>query len=186
MIRAIRILAALAVLAAVPPALRVLAIMPWQCNVQRLQGQQFIDQWYSSPRRGDVVLQTREHLTRSYACEPYCAANAPMYMQRAALLRMLDRNDDATQTYREMLRHHQRPEIYLELGMMQLFDGQHAAAIDTFCVATRFSPGILLSGSRRWGRWLTLPELSGVEEEVFARVRREDPDFGDPRADPWD
>jgi tetratricopeptide (TPR) repeat protein len=186
MIRAIRILAAVAVLAAVPPLLRVLTVIPWRCNVQRLHAQQYIDQWYSSPRRGDVVLQTREHLTRSFACEPYCAANAAMYMQRAALLRMLDRNDEATQTYREMLRHHQRPEIYLELGMMQLFDGQHDTAINTFCTATRFSPAILLSSNRRWGRWMSLPELSGVEEEVFARMRREDPDFGDPRGQPWD
>lgn len=186
MIRAIRALVAVAVLAAVPPAVRVLAVTPWKCNDERLQTQQFIDKWYASPRREDAVMQTREHLSRNRACEPYCAANAAMYMQRAALLRMLDRKDEAVATYYEMLRHHQRPEMYLELGMMQLLSGEHDAALDSLCTAVRFAPSILFSGDRRWGRWLTLPELSGADEEIYQRLRREDPDFGDPRTNPSD
>ena len=117
-----------------------IAWQPWQCNVTRKTIQARTSQTY------DYVVDTfrasinaRSNLTALDPCLKAVPDDVGLYMLAAANDRLIGRFDDAATMYRKALQYDRRPELYYNLGLMELAMNQHQAAVADLVTAVCFS-----------------------------------------------
>jgi len=128
-----------AVLAATFLAWRM-AWQPWQCNVTMKEIQARTSRTY------DVVVDpfrasryARANLTALDLCLKAAPDDVALYMLAAANDRLIGRFDDAATMYRKALQYDRRPELYYNLGLMELALNQRQAAVADLLTAVCFS-----------------------------------------------
>jgi len=85
------------------------------------------------------VEVARANLARIDACVAADPTDVDFYMLAAANNHVLQRDDDAVALYREALSWSRRPEIYYELGMLELRMNRRAEAMADLLQAARFN-----------------------------------------------
>ena len=131
-------------------ALRTLCVAPYRANLvletvdRRTTYAETLDQASAAPlaRRNldDLTLiETPERLDPDW------------YLLYGANCEALGRKEDAAEIYSRALRIDQRPEIYVNRGMVMLQLGRMDAAVSDLAVAARFKPDVLydLNGDLR-------------------------------------
>lgn len=132
------ILAALAAIAAV-----YVVVWPrYDCNLQKAQLERLTNQAYNAGSNFRSAQLARSSLEMTDRCLR-SGADIDLLMIRAANLRLLDRKDEAADAYRAALRLDQRPEIYFNLGFVELERGRREVARDAFITAVAFNPLLL-------------------------------------------
>jgi tetratricopeptide (TPR) repeat protein len=110
-----------------------------------------------------VAPIARANLVTLADCLQRRPGDVDFLMMRAANDRLLGNYADARSTYQEALRYDRRPELYYELGSVELQLGHRDEALETLYQAVLFSRTYLASLS---------PD---VVEALNARLRREAP-----------
>ncbi len=127
--KALRIFLAAVVIAAGLAATWRWVIEPWRCNSQEPQLQQrtllAYDAASSSLRRVMLARDTMERIDGCMRCNP-TAVN--QYMIAAANYRLLGDKQSAERYYETALRYERRPELFLNLGIVQLELGKRTEA----------------------------------------------------------
>jgi tetratricopeptide (TPR) repeat protein len=158
--------ASLTILVAIGGALLAwrLAWQPWQCNIAKKEIEARTNMAY------DVVVDTfrvsRMARTNMAALEPCLAAmptDVSLYMLAAANDRLVGRVDEAATMYRKALQYDRRPELYYNLGLMELALKQRGPAVADLLTAVRFSRQYLAD----------LP--IDVQNEIMDALRRQYP-----------
>lgn len=117
-----------------------IAWQPWQCNVTKKAVEARTQLTY------DVVVDTfrvsrnaRANLTALELCLKTAPDDVALYMLAAANERLIGRFDEAATMYRKALQYDRRPELYYNLGLMELALNQRHAAVADLLTAVSFS-----------------------------------------------
>lgn len=176
--RAVRVLAAVVVLACTVWAILRVTVAPYRCDYARGEVALFVSSIDSIDSDYDRTVQARSYLAQVRSCLAVCPTNVYDLVYEGVLLYTLGAPDEAIAAYERVLRHHHRPELYVDLASMELERGLRERAIDHLVMATRFDRFAMRYVEKKTG--FLLPKVTGLEEEVYARVRREDPEFQAP------
>jgi len=117
-----------------------IALQPWQCNLTEKEIQASTSLTYDSVAD---PMQTSRNVHENLAALEPCLDAAPydiaLYMLAAANQRLIGRDADAATMYRRALQYDRRPELYYNLGVVELQLHQRAAAIADLLTAVSFS-----------------------------------------------
>jgi hypothetical protein len=121
--------------------LNYLCYRPYLCNqVSRSIKESTLLGWNDAERAPEnwrVVVEARRRLGRLQPCLDPCCATVELHMIAAANFRLLQRNGQAANEYRAALQYDQRPEIYFNLGLVEVADGQREQGIQDLVIAGR-------------------------------------------------
>ncbi|HEX3069801.1 MAG TPA: O-antigen ligase family protein [Thermoanaerobaculia bacterium] len=124
--------------------IRRIALQPWQCNLSEKVIQARTSLTYDSVT--DPIQASHNAHENLAALEP-CLEAAPqdiaLYMLAAANDRLIGRDADAATMYRRALQYDRRPELYYNLGVVELQLHQRDAAIADLLTAVSFSRAYL-------------------------------------------
>jgi hypothetical protein len=137
----VKVLGTVMLLAAVGIALHQLCVQPYQCNKIKKRSEIHTARDFEDQDSVTAIRSARDTLAAISRCE--CACDIDIYMVRAANYRILNRLGDAEREYSAALRCDRRPEIYYNLGMVQLQLGKRDLAIDNLVTAVYFNPYII-------------------------------------------
>jgi tetratricopeptide (TPR) repeat protein len=137
--RALKIIAIAAVALAAAKAIAVMCWAPYRCDIVKYDAQRMLFSIYDMPRTFRIITLTRSRIPPLQECLQVSPTDADMYMTVAALHRIMGRFDDAMEMYRSALRFEQRPELYLNLGLMQLESGDREQAMPNLTKACLFN-----------------------------------------------
>jgi O-antigen ligase len=118
------------------------AIRPLRCDVtlkdleRRTNSNLAARPLLAAPAARETIVETDRLLAR-------CPFSQELLMVRAANLRLVDRRDEAVETYRRALAIEKRPEILFQLGATLLETGRTQEALAAFTEACRFQPLLL-------------------------------------------
>lgn len=136
---------------------------PYRCNQEKKRIELFTRRAVEGGLPAVFVSrQARANMEFADRCLRVAPTDVDLLMEKAASLRLLGRYDDAAQAYRRALLIDQRPEIYFNLGEVNVQAGKNSEAIEAFLVAARFE--------RSWAGRI---DPKGVAEEVIRRLDRE-------------
>jgi len=144
-----------------------IALQPWQCNLTEKEIQTRTSLTYDNV--ADPMQTSRNAHENLAALEPCLDAaphNIALYMLAAANQRLIGREADAATMYRRALQYDRRPELYYNLGVVELQLHQRDAAIADLLTAVSFSRAYLHD----------LPV--DVQAEVSDALRRQFPYLG--------
>lgn len=119
------------------------AYLPWRADVERKRLERItLALWERQSRFGQVrarenVADARRYLDRG-------VHNTGLYMITAANYRLLDDYDQAVAMYREALQYDRRPELYYNVGLMELGRGRKEEAREALIYAALFNPYYIL------------------------------------------
>jgi Flp pilus assembly protein TadD len=139
---ALKAIGAAAVFAAATPALYYLCIAPYRANIQLVAVIAQTQKAISAPHARGVIIarQNIETLRKLLVVMP---TSVDLYMVLAANYREVGEDGQARDAYHSALRLDRRPEIYFNLGMLEMQAGQRDAAILDFAYAVRFEPPLI-------------------------------------------
>ena len=141
--RLIRIAAALLIACGAVVASYRFAYLPWRADVDRKRLERItLVLWERQPRFGqprarENVAEARQFLDRGIH-------NTGLYMVAAANYRILDDYDRAVAMYREALQYDRRPQLYYNVGLMELGRGHKEEAKEALIYAALFNPYYIL------------------------------------------
>src|ERR1019366_4501766 len=141
-----------------------IALKPWQCNLTEKEIQVRTSLTYDSV--ADPIQTSRyahENLAALEPCIEVSPHDIALYMLAAANQRLIGRDADAATMYRRALQYDRRPELYYNLGVVELQLHQRDAAIADLLTAVSFSRAYLRD----------LP--ADVQAEVSDALRRQYP-----------
>jgi len=116
--------------------------LPWRADVERKRLETItMALWqrqpiFASVRARENVVAARTYLDRGIH-------NTGLYMAAAANYRLFDDLDDAAAMYRAALRYDQRPELYYNLGIVELNRRHRAEAKAALVHAVLFNPWLI-------------------------------------------
>jgi tetratricopeptide (TPR) repeat protein len=141
--RPLRIVAAIVIGAAAFAAIGRVAYQPWRCSVMRRSLEPATLRLWE---RHDLLVasQARENAAMARACVGITPYDSAQYMLAAANDRLSGNIVTAAAMYETALRFDRRPEIYFDLGLMQLDLARTADAEESFVQAGSFDPYTIL------------------------------------------
>lgn len=158
MLRPARIFLTVAVLSSVCFAAYRFVILPHNCNVNRKRLRASTERVARLTDHFAAMRLARRNLDAASKAVQDCPHELDLYMIAAANLRALGRFPEAVEMYERALMVDRRPEIYFNLGLVELKLGRRSKAIEHLTTAAIFS-----------NRWRTnLPPE--VADEVHAGV----------------
>lgn len=134
---AIKLVVVLAVVAVFSFAIADLVVEPLQCNVDKKRIQSEARQMFSMGVGPAVAQRAHDNIRILRFCAERDPRDVDVYMTIAAEERVLGRFSDAELMYEQALRYDRRPEIYFNLGMVQLAQ-DHPEAVASFVRASSF------------------------------------------------
>jgi tetratricopeptide (TPR) repeat protein len=140
----------------------VLTWQPLQCDIAKNKLQRFTERIWDLPAGLTVTMTERQRAADLQRCIKVCPADVDLYMTLGAADQVLGRLPHAADNYQEALKYDRRPELFLNLGLVQLALKQHRAAVETLAKACAFEI--------RYAEDIPDPT---VREEVLASVRSE-------------
>jgi Flp pilus assembly protein TadD len=140
--RTLKSIAAAALLAAATASLYYLCIAPYTANIQLVALIAQTQKAIAAPQvRGAIIA--RQNIEKIRKLMVVLPTSVDLYMLLAANYRIVGENGQAREAYNGALDFDRRPEIYFNLGMLELQEGQRDAAIRDFAYAVRFEPPLI-------------------------------------------
>jgi len=173
--KSLRVVIALLIAAASLQAIQATVVRPYRCAQRKKLAQVVIDQAY---RRGESMpsaIVARQHLDEITRCIQESPEDVDLWMNKAALLRLVGLDSEAIKAYEQALRYDRRPEIYLNLGIVQAQQGDKPAAIESYARAVLYSPGLtraLDDPEMRKAVLARAAEIAPASAAALARVGR--------------
>ncbi|HVT43730.1 MAG TPA: hypothetical protein VMT00_05005 [Thermoanaerobaculia bacterium] len=140
MLRLSKIVAVIALNAAVVASIHDLCVVPLRCNIDAKNHQEETIRLLDTADPVRRAMRARTTLDNVRAAQTECRTSLDLVMIEAANLRALNRNLEAIDAYRRALRLAQRPEIYFNLGETQAVEGESSGAVASLAEACRFDP----------------------------------------------
>lgn len=137
--RLLKYAAAIAVIVLAGMAINQTVVEPCRCDAEKLKAQKRLYQIYSLPSSARVMLSARQGVEQMERCARVSPLDVDMYMTLAGFQRVLGRSEEALVSYRTALRYDRRPEIFLNIGLIELDSGRLEAAIPPLVTACRFN-----------------------------------------------
>jgi tetratricopeptide (TPR) repeat protein len=129
--------------AAVVIAVYRLAYLPWRADVERKRLETItVTLWERQPVFGGVRARENVGAARVYIDQGVHSVG--LYMVTAANYRYLEDYDHAAEMYRMALRYERRPELYYNLGMVELSRRHPEEAKEALIRAGLFNPFLIL------------------------------------------
>lgn len=141
--------------------------LPFECNIEQSAVRATITE---ANRRGEAfesAMTMRHHIATVTHCLELDPTNVELWMEKAALARLVDDDETAVSAYRSALRYDHRPEIYWNIGTVEFHEKHRREAIEAWahaCILNAF----LLHALREYG----------TVDEVVAKAEQIDPDAG--------
>jgi tetratricopeptide (TPR) repeat protein len=132
---AARLLLSIAIAAAGGLAIYRFCWLRHVCNNDEERIEQLTTRFYDHSESMSVRVLARRNADRMRECSLLFPTNVNVYMLRAANLRMMGLRAEAADEYRNALRYDHRRELYLELGLTELENGEPEKAADTLTTA---------------------------------------------------
>jgi O-antigen ligase/polysaccharide polymerase Wzy-like membrane protein len=137
--RAVGVLFAIVVIAGAAWVTRRFAWDPFVCEAKKLQLQARTNAALDASDAFSAAPIARDNIASAGECLTKRRGDIDLLMIRAANDRVLGNFDDARATYLEALRYDRRPELYYELGTVDLQRGHRAEGVDELFQAVLFS-----------------------------------------------
>jgi tetratricopeptide (TPR) repeat protein len=137
--RAIRWLTATGIMTIACYFVYTLAWRPFRCNIVKKRLQSVAFEIFELPNVPTVTLKARHAIAELQPCVAVCPTDVDMYMTLAAHDRVLGRLQHAADMYHQALSYDRRPELFFNLGMVQLQLNQRDAALIALTQACSFS-----------------------------------------------
>ncbi len=160
--RIVRWLSASFVAALAAYALHGLTWKPFRCNITTLRVQNEALRVWKFPEAPRVAARARRAIVEMERCIASCPTNIDMYMTLALHDRLIGRFDHASAMYREALKYDRRPELFFNLGLVELEMRRRQSALLALSKACSFD--IFYAND--------IPDVN-LREEVFAAVYAE-------------
>src|SRR5262245_46389620 len=142
MIKLIKVAGAIVIGLAALFAVRRLAYLPWRADVERKSLERItLALWERKPVF--AVVKARQNVVAARAYLDHGIHNSGLYMAAAANYRLFDDFGHAEEMYRSALRYDRRPELYFNLGLMQIDLGRREEGIQTLIRAGLFNPYLI-------------------------------------------
>jgi len=141
--RALKIVAAIVIGAMAIAAIGRVSYQPWRCSVMRRRLEPATLRLWER-HDSSVRSQARENAAMARACVGVTPYDSAQYMLAAANDRLAGDIGAAAAMYQTALRYDRRPEIYFDLGLMQLDLARTADAEESFVQAGSFDPFTIL------------------------------------------
>lgn len=138
-----RLFATAVILSAAAIALHRFCWMPVECNLEIARVEQMTARAVYRSRPSIAIVRARQNLEVLNRISERCAANVNVPMLQAANYGILGRHEDAIAAYEAALLVDRRPEIYLNLGLLELELGQREKALGHLATAVRFDRTML-------------------------------------------
>lgn len=141
--------------------------LPYECNIEQNVIRTTITE---ANRRGEAfesAMTMRQHIATVTHCLELDPTNVELWMEKAALARLVDDDETAVSAYRSALQFDHRPEIYWNIGVVEFNEKHRPEAIEAWAHAC------ILNASFLWD----LREY-GTVDEVLAKSEQLDPDAG--------
>ena len=135
---AIRWIVALVVVAFAAYAIYFMAYEPCACDIVNKRVQSRAVLLFDLPAGPAVAREAKQGIAAVQRCLDTSQMSVDLYMTVAANDRLLGRFQHAADMYSEALKYDRRPELYLNLGIMQLQANQREAGIVSLTQACRF------------------------------------------------
>ena len=116
-----------------------LAWKPFLCNIDKAHAQIVLLSIFDLPPTLTVASNARRGITTMEQCIAACPTDVDLYMTLAGYEQVIGRSRDAIETYRNALAYDRRPEIFLNIGLLQLQMNQRDAAIASLTDACLFN-----------------------------------------------
>jgi cytochrome c-type biogenesis protein CcmH/NrfG len=139
-VRLARIVAFVVVAAVAGVALHGLTWQRFRCDVKKKRLQAVALELLEAPSQMAVARLARQGLFDAEHCVAVNPADVDMYMTLAIYYRLTGRIGEAAATYGAALQYDRRPELYLNLGEMQVLLGERETATATLTRAASFDP----------------------------------------------
>lgn len=119
--------------------------LPYRCNQQK-KAAEFATR--EMKNRADPLLTART-ARRELAVLEHCIRVSPhdveLYADKAELLRLIHRTGDAIEAYRRAVSIEPRPELYVELSVLEAEAGKDAEAVESLLLAAQYDRSYLRS-----------------------------------------
>jgi|ERR1043165_2797861 tetratricopeptide (TPR) repeat protein len=139
-----RNVAAAAILAAGAALIYRICIVPYRCSQVEMQTETRMERALRYPDTTFARELASQNLTRLQDCLEADPTNVNLYMLAAANERILRHDAAAVALYQRALRYDRRPEIYLNLGVVQAATNDPDGAVQSLVMAGNFSGKDLL------------------------------------------
>lgn len=135
--------AAVTIILAAGYAFYAFCVVPYQCNVLRKSLTHSTAEAFARRDTPEAAVVGRRNLAAISRCRVPTCRDLDTEMIAAANYRIIGRDADAAQLYRDALRFDRRPEIYYNLANTELAMGRREAAIADFVRASIFNPWLI-------------------------------------------
>jgi tetratricopeptide (TPR) repeat protein len=159
--RALRWLGASLILVFALRSVHSLVVQPYRCNIVTIHAQKTGEALFLARQSRRTAIAARDGLYPLQRCIESCPTDVELYVNLALYELLLRRFDHAAQTYREALKYDQRPEVYFNLGLVELQRNRRTDAIASFIKACSFD--------FKWS--LKIPDESVTSEVVTAVLK---------------
>ena len=139
---ALKWLASAAVAGVTAAAIYALVVVPNRLNIE----ERVISERTKAIQNEDpmaIAPIAREHVRKLTQMLRWLPTDTDLHMLLAANYELLQLREEAKATYEQALAVDGRPEIYIELGRIQLALGNYDAAVTSFARAVRFQPNMI-------------------------------------------
>ena len=142
-------------------ALRSCVVVPAGCliRVKRVENQTKLA--LDAAGNFQAIVLARENIDRLRHCENHYPLDVNVYMLEGANFQIMQQLDRAAAAYEKALRIDRRPEIYFNLGIVQLEMKHREKARTNFISAVTFAPRMIEE----------IPDIT-IREEVKAEITR--------------
>jgi tetratricopeptide (TPR) repeat protein len=137
--KALRILLALLLLSVTVAAITRQLVPRVRCNLMKGQVNRDVRRFARSGYEYDRIVRARRNLQRCNECLAKFPEDHQLYLLRGANLRMLGSYDEAVHSFEQALALVERPEIYAQLGELEIERGNVEAARRALLRAATFN-----------------------------------------------
>ena len=157
-------------------ALQRWCVEPFACNRVKGRVEPEIVAIAALPDNIELTIRARAMGEQIRRCLDHAPHDVDLHMEAAAVDQILHRPNDAITEYAEALQYDRRPELYLNLGLMQYQMGDKQGATQTLAHSLAFAtyfinydPKVTWSGERTMDH--VPPDIARAVEWEAARVK---------------
>ena len=162
--RVVRIVLALMVVAASTAVVLRVAIPRWQCGADKGRINREVRRMWRTGDEYERLQRARANVARCRECIARFPQDHQLHMLLASNLRILGERDEAIRTLQHAIALSERPDMWAQIGEMEIERGNLDAGRDALITAATFEIFFI--------DWVSEPVRSQVNNAVMARYER--------------